>query len=441
MASHASPDPDDVSGGPPASGVYIWWHRADIRGRGEQAENGAGMRAVIAALMAVCLWTGAWAQELSGLARLDAAASSVRADGDGVVVRLGLSQPVPWRVRLLDAPPRVVLDFREVDWTGIKTVARSAPQITDLRAGVFRPGWSRLVLELAEPMTVARAGMVTGQGTAVEVTLTPASAAAFAARAAVPEPADWALPDAADVPEPLPRGDGPLVVVLDPGHGGIDPGAERDGETEADLMLTFARDLKEALLRDGRFQVVLTREEDVFVPLEARSSIARAAGAHVFISLHADALEEGEAVGATIYTLSADASDEASLALAERHDRDDLLAGIDLSTQDDLVATILMDMARTETTPRINRLALALELAIKAADLRMHRHPRQQAGFSVLKTPDIPSVLIELGFLSSDRDLARLRDENWREAMTAAIVTGLTAWAAEDAVLSALKWQ
>ncbi len=399
------------------------------------------MRAVLAAVLAMCLCCGALAQELSGLARLDVAASSMRNDAGSVVVRLGLSQPVPWRVRLLNGPPRVILDFREVDWTGIEGVARDAAQIGDLRAGTFRPGWSRLVLELSEPMVVARAGMITGNGTAVEVTLVPASAADFAARANTPEPADWALPDAADVPPPVARGTGPLVVVLDPGHGGIDPGAQRDGDTEADLMLTFARELKEALLRNGGFQVVLTRDEDVFVPLETRSSIARAAGAHVFVSLHADALEEGEAVGATIYTLSSDASDEAALALAERHDRDDLLAGIDLSAQDDLVAAVLMDMARTETAPRIDRLALALELAIKAADLRMHRHPRQQAGFSVLKTPDIPSVLIELGFLSSDRDLARLRDENWRSAMTGAIVAGLTAWAAEDAALSALKWQ
>jgi N-acetylmuramoyl-L-alanine amidase len=404
-------------------------------------KNGAGMRAIFAAWVMLCLACGAAAQDLSGLARLDMARTSLTEDGTTVVVTLGLSQPVPWRVRLLDAPPRVILDFREVDWTGIDALTSGARRVTDLRAGVFRPGWSRLVLELTEPMVVGRAGMVTGNGTAVEVTLVPATAADFATRSAVPEPADWALPDAADVPAPAPRGDGPLVVVLDPGHGGIDPGAERDGETEADLMLTFARELKEALLRDGAFQVVMTRDEDVFVPLETRSSIARAAGAHVFISLHADALEEGEAVGATIYTLSGDASDEAAQALAERHDRDDLLAGIDLTAQDDLVATVLMDMARTETAPRIDRLALALELAIKGADLRMHRHPRQQAGFSVLKAPDIPSVLIELGFLSSDRDLARLRDENWRAAMTGAIVTGVAAWAAEDAALAALRRQ
>jgi N-acetylmuramoyl-L-alanine amidase len=397
------------------------------------------MRAFFVAVLLILGVAGAMAQDLSGLARLDAARSSISVQGANVVVQLGLSQPVPWRVRVLDGPPRVVVDFREVDFAGIEEVAPSGP-IAAMRAGAFRPGWSRLVMELTGPMRVARAGMLTGDAVAVELTLTPTDAASFAERAAQPEPAEWALPTPADVPVLPPRGEGPLTVVLDPGHGGIDPGAEKDGYTEAELMLTFARELKELLLREG-FQVVLTREEDVFVPLETRSSIARSAGAHVFISLHADALEEGEAVGATIYTLSDDASDAASQALAERHDRDDLLAGIDLSAQDDVVASVLMDMARTETTPRTERLALALEVAIKGAELRMHRHPRQEAGFSVLKTPDIPSVLIELGFLSSDRDLQRLLDENWRTKMSDAIVTALQAWADEDAALAALRKQ
>lgn len=153
------------------------------------------------------------------------------------------------------------------------------------------------------------------------------------------------------------------------------------------------------------------------MPLETRISVARRAGAHVFISLHADALAEGQAQGATIYTLSDDASDEASKTLAERHGRDDLLAGIDLSAQDDLVATVLMDMARTETRPRIDRLAKALQSSIKSSELRMHRKPIQEAGFSVLKSPDIPSILLEVGFMSSARDLKRLNDAEWRVKM------------------------
>lgn len=399
------------------------------------------MRAV---LLVICfLWAGpvpAASQELSALARLDAAASSIVADESGVEISLAISQPVPWRVRVLDQPPRLVLDVREVDWTGLEAVAQAAPQVADLRAGVFRAGWSRLVLELRGPMLVALSEMRTGAtGAEIRLRLREATPAEFAEAAAWPEPAEWALPKGAELTAPAPRGSGPVIVVLDPGHGGIDPGAERDGHTEADLMLTFARELKEALLRDGRFAVVMTREEDVFVPLEARISIARAAGAHVFLSLHADALAEGEAQGATVYTLSDEATDEASQALAERHDRDDLLAGLDLSAQDDVVVTVLMDMARTETAPRIDRLADAMVGAIKAADLRMHRRPRQEAGFSVLKSPDIPSILLEVGFLSSARDLKRLLDAEWRARMVAALVAGLGAWAEEDAAIRSLR--
>ena len=394
------------------------------------------MRQVLAIIFCVLMQgMGAQAQELSALAKLVPAESHIEDASGGVSLHIALSQPVPWRVRVLANPPRLVMDFREVDWSGINTVDRDTDRVKDLRAGVFRPGWSRLVLELDGPYLVQTAGMTTGDDPAVNVQLAPASEADFAVKAALPEPEGWALPAAADLPKVVAQGTGPLVVVLDPGHGGIDPGAERDGRDEADLMLTFARELKEVLLRDRRFVVVLTRDEDEFVPLETRISISRAVGAHVFLSLHADALAEGEAVGATIYTLSDEASDAAGATLAERHDRADLLAGVDLTEQDDLVATILMDMARTETAPRVGRLATALQTAIQGAGLKMHRKPQQRAGFSVLKSPDIPSALLELGFLSSERDLARLEDPAWRAKMAAAIRDGLSAWATEDAAL------
>ncbi len=223
-----------------------------------------------------------------------------------------------------------------------------------------------------------------------------------------------------------------MFVVLDPGHGGIDPGAEYDGAVEGDLMLTFARELQEVLLRAGNFKVVLTREGDVFVPLEARVSLARNVGADVFLSLHADALVEGCASGATIYTQSDRASDIASRKLAERHDRADLLAGVDLSDQDDVIATILMELARTETAPRTDKLANALVSGLAQA-VGVHKRPRLSAGFSVLKAPDIPSVLIELGFLSSPRDLQRLRDPEWRKRAAKGVRVALQAWAAADA--------
>ncbi|MCF8486744.1 MAG: N-acetylmuramoyl-L-alanine amidase [Rhodobacteraceae bacterium] len=398
----------------------------------------------IRAVLAMVLWLLpgglAVAQELSALAKLVPAQSRIEDRADGVTIDLAITQPVPWRVRVMDDPPRLVLDTREVDWTGLSSIALESGAIEAARAGVFRQGWSRLVLALNGPYLVEMAEMSTDQNLPrVRLTLRPASQEAFSAAAALPEPPQWALPAVSDLPKPVGRGTGPIVVVLDPGHGGIDPGAERDGHKEADLMLTFAREMKEVLLRDGRFLVVLTRDDDVFVPLETRISIARAAGAHVFLSLHADALAEGEAVGATLYTLDDEATDEAAQALAERHDRDDLLSGVDLTAQDDLVATILIDMARTETEPRVLRLAAALEGAIKGAGLKMHRRPHQTGGFSVLKSPDIPSALLELGFLSSARDMARLTDADWRAKMAAALRDGLGSWADEDASLAALR--
>lgn len=376
------------------------------------------------------------AQELSALAKVNPMRSGIVATGAGLELRLDLSQPVPWRLRMMDDPPRLVIDAREVDWKGAEALAVVRPGVS-LRAGRFRPGWSRMVLELEGPHKVARAEMTTGEATRLEILLEPTDPATFAAEAARPDLPEWALPEAAELMPPLPEGGGPLVVVLDPGHGGIDPGAERDGTSEAALMLTFAREVKEVLVRDGRFRVVITRDEDVFVPLETRTSIAREAEADIFLSLHADALAEGDAQGATVYTLAEDASDEAAAALAERHDRDDLLAGVDLTEQDDVVAEVLMDMARTETAPRTDRLAKAMVGAIKAAEIRMHRRPQQSGGFSVLKTPDIPSVLLEVGFLSSDRDFKRLSDPAWRATLAEALRQALVTWADEDAALRA----
>jgi len=379
-------------------------------------------------------------QELSALARLDGAGVQISHGWSGETLEIGLSQKVPWRLFTLDAPRRLVLDFSELDWSGFDTTAFAGQSdlILAARAGLFRPGWSRLVLELARPMAVVQAGMVTdAQGAAqVSLLLKDTSEAAFSAASGVPPEARFAAP--ADVAATLPAhqrqlGDRPLVVVLDAGHGGIDPGAERAGMRESDLVLQFVRELKEVLLRSGNFQVVLTRNSDVFIPLETRVTLARQAGADVFLSLHADVLSRGRASGASVYTLSDEASDLASEKLAERHDRGDLLAGVDLSRQSDSVALVLMDMARRETQPRSERLADALVEGIFAATGSAHKNTRLSAGFSVLKAPDIPSVLIELGYLSSERDRANLADPQWRRAAAEGIRDALNYWAIEDA--------
>ncbi len=399
-------------------------------------------------MMILVLWAGAaQAQQMLALARLDATRSFIRDEGrGGLAIDLHLTQAVPYRVFTLDEPRRLVVDFREVDWGGVKAAdLLQGSQASGARFGVFRPGWSRMVVDLAAPLVVKTATMVTdpNDGDAmVQIRLVASDAADFTARAGAPQTPLWGVPKSAGVTRPVARQTGgALVVVLDPGHGGIDPGAQTGGESEANLMLSFARQIKEDLTRAGGFKVVLTRNEDMFVPLETRISIARKAGADVFISLHADALSEGRAAGATVYTLSDTASDEASALLAERHDRNDLLAGVDLAGQDDVIAGVLMDMARVETAPRADQLADQLVKGLTAAIGRMHSRPRQSASFSVLKAADIPSVLIEIGFLSNPQDLQNLSSPEWRIKAASGIRAALAEWAASDAARAQLRRQ
>ena len=397
----------------------------------------------VAALFAVFLTLAAHmvqAQDLTALARLGERGVVVDDSRSGTTLTLDISQPVPWRIFSLTDPMRLVVDFSELDWTGFDSAALAAAseRFKGAQAGLFRPGWSRLVLELEQPLELVKAGMQTNEDGTARVTFRfeDAYEAVFADHAGAPADALFALGEiSADNLPPHQRqtGERPLVVVLDPGHGGIDPGAEREGVSEASVMLSFARELKELLLRSGRFEVVLTRKDDLFVPLETRVTIARRAGADVFISLHADALAQGRASGASVYTLSEEASDLASQKLAERHDRADLLAGIDLTRQGDRVALVLMEMARIETTPRSHKLADALVEGIYAATGSAHKNQRLSAGFSVLKAPDIPSVLIELGFLSSPRDRANLLSTEWRQRASEGIRDALLYWAIQDA--------
>jgi N-acetylmuramoyl-L-alanine amidase len=298
------------------------------------------------------------------------------------------------------------------------------------------------VAELAEPMRVKTAELITDTTTGratITVQLGGVDQAEFDSAAGAPRDPRWDLPKPAEVAKVAPRDPNRLMVVLDPGHGGIDPGAERGEVREADLMLTFGRELQDVLRRAGGFDVVMTREGDYFVSLEARVARARNEGADIFISLHADALAEGEARGAAVYTLSDDASDAASAALAERHNRDDLLAGIDLSQSDDRVANVLMSLARLDNAPRSEALAKHMLAGIQNAVGRIHKRPLRSAGFSVLKAADIPSVLLEVGFLSTEEDLKNLSDPIWRQGMAAGIRDGIIAWRDEDSALAPLR--
>ncbi len=379
------------------------------------------------------------AQGMTALARADSSASALVDQGDSIEMMLRLSQPVPFRIFTLDDPRRMVVDFAEVDWTGFDTNAFNTSRgITGLRVGGFTPGWSRMVLDLAQPYALVHAEMSRDDsGAVLTLNLDPTASDEFALTAGTPPDARLVRRTPQEGEKPVPPrkiGEGPLRVVLDPGHGGIDPGAEREGVQEKTLTLTFARELQDVLNRAGGFDVTLTRTEDVFVPLETRLTLAREAGGDVFISIHADAIAEGRAEGATIYTLAARSSDAASQKLAERHDRADLLAGVDLTGQDDVIASVLMDMARTETTPRTDRLADTLVTYLEES-VGMHKRPRLEAGFSVLKAPDMPSVLIELGFLSSAKDRAKLVDPAWRMKAAWAIRDALLDWEEQERVM------
>ena len=396
------------------------------------------MRALlkILALWLVCV-TGAAAQDLTALARVDPARSEISDGWFGKTsITLGLSQGVPFRVFLLDNPARLVVDFREADWAGVKPdqLLTEPGRIAAVRFGAFQPDWSRLVADLAEPMLPVEIGMPVDEtdGTAtLEITLKRADPETYAAKAGTPVDPAWTAA-LTRPPEPKTAQADAFVVVIDPGHGGIDPGAERDDIAEKNLMLSLARGLQDALKRSG-VEAILTRDEDIFVALETRVAIAHQMRADVFVSLHADILSQGRAHGATVYILSDAASDVATEHLAARHNRSDIIAGADLTGSDDQVAGILLDLARQETEPRSAALAQMMVEGMTEAGGPMNRRPLREAGFSVLKSADIPSVLVEAGFLSSKRDLANLRDPVWRAAMVSAMANAILAWRDQDA--------
>ncbi len=369
--------------------------------------------------------------------RLDIEASGVTDGWWGrLAVDLALSRPAPWRVAAIDAPPRLVIDLGTADWGSVDVGALDrAEGATGARTEVAEDGWPRLVIDLAGPVTVAEAGMAADAdgGARLSLRLDPADGAEAAAAGVPP---DEVPPDGA---EGVPPTEGErLVVAIDPGHGGLDPGAERGGLRESHLMLALGLELSEAAARAGMVPV-LTRSEDVFVPLAARMTVAREAGADVLISLHADALEADAAFGASVYTLSGEAAGDASARMVERHERRDLVAGLDLGGADDAVATALLDLARQDTGPASRRLAQAVVAGLGDEGARVNSRPLREARLAVLDAADFPSVLVEAGFLSDAGDRARLATSEGRRPIVAGLVAALGAWAADEAARAPLR--
>ncbi|MCX7307252.1 MAG: N-acetylmuramoyl-L-alanine amidase [Afipia sp.] len=359
-------------------------------------------------------------------------ASDVRIAGDDKQTRfiLDLDRKIDVRASTLGEPYRVVLDMPQVTFNlppGTGTAGRGL--IRAFRYGLVMPGGSRVVFDLTGPAKVEKTYVIeaaNGQPPRLIVELSAVEKSAF-----TPTPPDDSKPQlqtkvvadagAAAIPATTPTrppkiNDGRPVVVIDAGHGGVDNGTVAEsGENEKDLVLDFAKALRERIEKKGKFRVVMTRDDDTFVALGDRVKIARGQGAALFVSIHADALPkaEGDAQGATIYTLADRASDTEAEKLAESENRADAIAGINLTEEPPDVADILLDLTQRETKTFSNRFARTLADQMKSV-ARMHKHPLKSARFKVLKAHDVPSVLVELGYVSNKDDLQHLVSESWR---------------------------
>ena len=366
-------------------------------------------------------------------------ATDVRVGGDGKETRfvVDLSRKVDIQPFTLADPYRVVVDLPQVNFQfPAHAGERGRGLVKAFRYGLVMPGGSRIVLDTTGPVRVDKAFVLDATGSQparLVLDLVPVSREAFLRALAVDNRAARAKPSEKPNPPPAANGDGDPrpVIVLDPGHGGIDSGthARASGETEKTLVLDFALMLRDKLEKSGKYRVMMTRTDDSFVALTDRVRFARARNAQLFISIHCDALArgDGEAEGASVYTLSDHASDEEAAKLADAENRADVISGVDLSAEPDDIAGILIDLAQRETKTFSLLFAKNVVGALRNA-ARLHKHPLKSAGFKVLKAPDVPSVLIELGYVSNRDDLKELTSQTWRARAGDAIVKAVNAY-------------
>ncbi|WP_274216583.1 N-acetylmuramoyl-L-alanine amidase [Pseudovibrio exalbescens] len=361
-----------------------------------------------------------------------------RVAGDNVRTRfiIDMDREIAYHVSFIANPNRVIIDLPEVEFDFPEEFeAEGRGLVESWRYGQVFVGRSRVVLDLTGPVNLDKSFLLPGvqdQPTRLVLDLVEADQASFEKQAQEfalgmrPQhsgKSDRAVKTAAE------KSDRP-VIVIDPGHGGIDSGAVGDnGTLEKTIVLRFAKFLKEKLEEEGNYTIHLTRDDDRFIPLRGRVNIARELQADLFISVHADSILRGASTtrGASIYTLSERASDRLAEALAQRENRSDLLAGVDLSEEPDEVGDILVDLARREAKNfSIHFARLAVE-ELKSAT-KLINNPLRSAGFQVLKSYDIPSVLIELGFLSNSLDEKMLGSDEWRDRVSFALVQAINSF-------------
>lgn len=352
---------------------------------------------------------------------------------------LDLSHRIKFETFVLSDPYRVVIDLPEVAWQLPASRRRTTGVVSAFRYGLFEQGRSRIVIDVRKPVKVGNAFILPpggNRGHRLVIDLVHTSRgellstrreikARAVARRSTPAPTAKPTKPQLTKPQLTKPKTSKTVIVIDPGHGGVDPGTiGPNGTWEKNIALAYARTLRRKLLATGRYQVTLTRNRDVFLSLRRRISIARARGADLFVSLHADSIANPKLRGAHVYTLSEGASDAEAAALAAKENKSDLIAGVDLSGQSDDVTNILIDLAQRETMNQSAIFARTLIGELRRTT-KVIRKSHRFAGFVVLKSPDVPSILVELGYLSNPIEERLLRQKKHRERMAGAIVRGI----------------
>ncbi len=368
------------------------------------------------------------ALSVSAIAK-DALASAVRISGDDqqTLFEVDLSKAVGFTVDVLPNPYRVIIDMAGLNFDLPPGIGQKGQGlISSFRYGIVDEGRSRIVLDTKGAVLIesSQAQPAKGKKPAhLIVNLLSASSESFSetftkdhgvepdlSTATIPKPPN--KPELAEAPT-----DQRKVIVIDPGHGGIDPGALSPTKTlEKDVVLSYGIALRKELEKLGRYKVVMTRANDTFVRLEKRVEIARENKADLFIAIHADTVHGQQARGITMYTVSDQASDAEAEALAQKENRADIIAGMDLATESKDVANILINLAQRESRNRAMSFSKKAVTQLKGVTAFTGK-PIRSAAFVVLKAPDVPSVLIELGYLSSKEDEALLTSQDWHARM------------------------
>jgi N-acetylmuramoyl-L-alanine amidase len=385
------------------------------------AAFGAASRSLIALiwLLAAAFAIG----EPAAIAADTMKASDFKMAGDALKMRIVLQfdrEPDP-KWFLLRGPHRLVIDLPQTAFVVQPKALKPRGLIRNIRYGVLDEGTSRLILTARGPFAVDKVDVIAnedGKGYRLVAEISASSDRKF----------DQALADQAQTTGSTvstPKGDRvgkPAVapgkrftVVIDPGHGGIDGGAEGlNGTVEKSITLAFALELRNKLAKTGKYDVFLTRDTDEFLRLDERVRIARQHEADLFISIHADTISRKGIRGATVYTVSDKPSDAEAEATADRENLSDTLAGIDVKEENHEVADILVDLIRRETHTYSVRFARSL-VGELSPTVELINNPHRSAGFKVLRAPDVPSVLVELGYLSNAKDEEQLRNPDWRD--------------------------